>query len=323
MGKGIHSADVCNEPVFHLHRLATNASVEVQSARVKTTRTNDVVENDDRLLHIHGELVRIPSQHRIARVGVDRPKHALAAGEDDVVLVVVTRQGRVIRLDVELEVVLEVVLAEEADHRLRVVVVLVLGRLARLRLDQEREVGANLLLVVHRHAQETTQVIELLAGESVQDALITLTTAPEHVVLAAELLRDLHALLHLGRSIGKHVSIGVRGGAVHVDAVSEQVRRSPEKPHSRLLLLLQHVVGDDVQTAVRLLQRIALGNEVAVVEAVVVDAKLGEELEGSVALFLRFDNGILISAPRTIQSGPAKHVVPLIAERMPVANRET
>ena len=220
---------------------------------MEASSADDVVHHNHRLLHVHRELVRVPAQQRIARVGVHRTEHALVAREDNVVLVVVAGEGGVVRLDVQLELVLQVVLAQEADHRLRVVVVLVLRGLARLRLDQQRERGADLLLVVRSHSHEATHVVQLLSGKAVEDALVALATAPEHVVLAAELLGDLHALLHLRGRIGEHVGIRVGGRAVHVDAVAEHVGGAPEELHARLLLLLEHVVGDDIQATVRLL----------------------------------------------------------------------
>ena len=58
-------------------------------------------------------------------------------------------KGGVVGLDVELEVLVEVVGFQKSNARLRVVVVLVLHGFARLRLDQQLEVG----LVMH--AQET------------------------------------------------------------------------------------------------------------------------------------------------------------------------
>ncbi len=54
----------------------------------------------------------------------------------------------VVGLDIELEVLVQVVRLEEADARLRVVVVLVLHRLARLGLDQQLEGGLAVEVVV-------------------------------------------------------------------------------------------------------------------------------------------------------------------------------
>ena len=183
-----------------------------------------------------------------------------------------------------------------------------------------RGFGADLLLVVRGHSHEAAHVVQLLSGKTVEDALVALATAPEHVVLAAELLGDLHALLHLRGRIGEHVGIRVGGRAVHVDAVAEHVGGAPEELHARLFLLLEHVVGDDIQATVRLLQGVALGNDVAVVEAVVLHAQLGEELKGSVALLLGLHNGIRISGPRALESRTTEHVIALEAEGVPVAH---
>ena len=68
-------------------------------------------------------------------------------------------QRRVVGLDVELVLVLEAVPDEEAVDRRRVVVVLVLGRLLRLRLDQERALEADLVLVLGDQVEEAGELV--------------------------------------------------------------------------------------------------------------------------------------------------------------------
>jgi hypothetical protein len=70
------------------------------------------------------------------------------AGEDGVAL-----------LDIDLDLVLQAELLEEAVDGGDVVVVLVLGRLLRLRLDQDRALEADLVLVVDDHRQEAAGLL--------------------------------------------------------------------------------------------------------------------------------------------------------------------
>jgi hypothetical protein len=79
----------------------------------------------------------------------------------------------------------------------------------RLRLDQKRALEADLVLVLGDQAQEPGELC-LLAGEiRVQERVVALATAPQDVVGAAEPLGGLERLLHLRRSEGEDLGIGL------------------------------------------------------------------------------------------------------------------
>jgi hypothetical protein len=77
-------------------------------------------------------LIRIPTEQRITRVGIDGPKHAVCGGCFDLMVERVASEGRVIGLNVELERFFEPVRAEECDAARDIEVVLMLRRLLRL-----------------------------------------------------------------------------------------------------------------------------------------------------------------------------------------------
>jgi hypothetical protein len=54
-------------------------------------------------------------------------------------------------------------------------------RFLRFRLNIERPVEANLLLVIDRHMQEAPQVVDLALHVGIQQGRIALTTSPEGV----------------------------------------------------------------------------------------------------------------------------------------------
>ena len=74
-------------------------------------------------------------------------------------------------------------------------IVLVDGRLLRLRLDQELAGEADLLLVIDGQVEEAGQVVELAFQVGVVEIGVALAAAPEDVVDAAELLGHLEAFL--------------------------------------------------------------------------------------------------------------------------------
>jgi len=73
----------------------------------------------------------------------------------------VVREHRVADLDIDLDLVLQAVGLEEAVDRGDVEVVLVLGRLLRLRLDQDHALEADLVLVLDHQLEEAAKLGEL------------------------------------------------------------------------------------------------------------------------------------------------------------------
>ena len=88
------------------------------------------------------------------------PSRPASAAHLQFVLHRVAGQRGVVGLDVELEVLVEAVLAQEVEHGGAVEIVLVLGRLLRLGLDQELAGEADLRRS-RGHVQEARQVVEL------------------------------------------------------------------------------------------------------------------------------------------------------------------
>ena len=122
---------------------------------------------------------------------------------------------------------LETVPGQEAEHGGGVVVVLVLGRLHRLGLDEELALEADLGLVLRDQVQESGELRAFAAKVRVQKRVVTLTTAPQHVVLATQAQSDFHHVLDLRGGVGEHLRIWIRGSPGLEAAVREQVGRAP------------------------------------------------------------------------------------------------
>jgi hypothetical protein len=96
----------------------------------------------------------------------------------------VAGQDRVALLDIDLDLVFQAVALEETVNGGHVEIVLVLGRLLRLRLDQDRALEADLVLVIDDHGEEAAELVELALEVGVEQGLVAFAAAPEHVVLA-------------------------------------------------------------------------------------------------------------------------------------------
>ncbi len=153
-------------------------------------------------------------------------------------------KSSVVNLDVDLEVVLQAVSLEEADYSLGVDVILVLGGLHGLGLDQECAREALAACVVACHGQHCGEMLLLTLLVGVEQAHVAFASAPEHVVAAAELYRGVDGVLDLHRRACHHVEVRVGGGAVHVAPVAEHVCRAPEVLDVRALHLALDVCHD-------------------------------------------------------------------------------
>ena len=124
-----------------------------------------IFEDDEHALRgeidVGRELVGVPAEQQVARVGVDRAERSGGGGDFQLVLHRVAGERGVVGLEVELEVLEEVVLAQEVQAGRGVGIVLVLGRFLRLGLDVELAGEADLLCVVDGHVQELREVVEL------------------------------------------------------------------------------------------------------------------------------------------------------------------
>ncbi len=100
------------------------------------------------------ELVGIPAVLVVAPVRVDAAEDSVGDRVGDLVVEAVAGERRVVRLDVHPVLALEPVADQEAVDGRGVVVVLVLGGLLRLGLEQERASEADLVLVLGDQGQE-------------------------------------------------------------------------------------------------------------------------------------------------------------------------
>ena len=290
---------------------------------VKPPARDDARHDQRQLRQVVAELIGVPAELRIAAVHVDAAEHVVGERVGDLVLEAVARQGGVVRLDVDLEVLgRQAVALEERVHRRRVVVVLVLRRLIRLRLDEQRALEADLVLVLDDQVHEAPELIELALHVGVEQRLVAFAAAPEHVVLAAQLLRDLEGLLHLRGGVGEHLGIGVGRGARHVARVREQVGRPPQQLDAGALHVACQHVDDPIEDVVGLRQRRALparrrdrGNRRTGTPS------FSKNSKPTAAFSSASSSGSPVAMPGRVERAGAEHVEAVPDEGVPVADR--
>src|SRR6185437_5637762 len=144
----VHRADVAMEQVGRAAALAAHLGVEVHAALAEAAGLEDLVQHQRAFLHAVRELVGVPAVLRITAVRVDAAEYAQRDCGGDLMVKRVPGQGGVVAFDIGLDLAFQPEVLEEAGDRGDVVVVLVLGRLLRLRLDQDVTVEAEFVLVL-------------------------------------------------------------------------------------------------------------------------------------------------------------------------------
>mmetsp|Transcript_64983 Transcript_64983/g.171937 ORF Transcript_64983/g.171937 Transcript_64983/m.171937 type:complete len:310 (-) Transcript_64983:408-1337(-) len=252
--KTVHAANVRDEHVLKVRGLPPQLAVKV----VATRREPALLHNDEHaqecLPRVTGKLIRVPTKVRLSSIAVDGPEHAVGRRHAQVVFIVVAGQRGVVRLDVDLELSIETIGLEKANHRLCIVIVLMCRGFPGLRFDQELLCAPYLLLVVRSHFQKSGHVVQFCAHVGVQGCHEALTAAPEDVILGTELQAKVNCFLCLGARVGENVKARRGGGSVSVTRVAETVLGHPQTLHTCSLLPLEHLVRDDVQVFFELSQ---------------------------------------------------------------------
>ncbi len=181
---------MADQQVCRIERLTAQLRIEVGTARLEAAARQNVVIGRAPFPERCSGTGRYPSRTD-SRCGscVDRAEDAERIGKRQLMLEGMAGEDRMALLDVELHFVFEAVLLQEAIDRRDVVVVLVLGRLLRLRLDQDRALVADLVLVLDDEVEEAAELVELAADIGVEQGFVAFAAAPQNVVFAAELLR--------------------------------------------------------------------------------------------------------------------------------------
>ena len=212
---------------------------------------------------------------------------------------------------------------EESAYGLGVDVVLVLAGLHGLRLDEEGALESLAAGIVAGHGEHGSHMLLLTLLVGVEQAHVAFTSAPEHVVLSAELDGGVDGVLDLHNGTGHNVEVGIGRGTVHIALVAEDVGCAPEVLDVGVLLhLLQSVVGDSLHASLILLNGSTLLNEVYIMEAEVLDAQLVHDLEAGVHLVLGTLHSVIGLVPLVAAGLTAKGVTAGLSQGVPPCHGE-
>ena len=233
-------------------------------------------------------------------------------------------ERRVVDLDVDLDLVLEAVALQEAVDRRHVVVVLVLGRLERLRLDEDRALEADRGACARRRGSGTARAGRARAACRCAAACRSPPALPRarscaHPAGASRpcSARPDRPRRRRPRGRGWWPRPPCSGGWRTASRCPTAARR-PSGPGARrrgptMWSRLLHRLGEGR----------ALGRDVVVVEAPERHGQLLEELEGRGHLLLGRRQRVATGRePRPVEGAVAEDVEPVPVEAVPVAGRE-
>ena len=316
----IQAADVAMEHVHRIDALTAHFRIEVEAAGGEAARLQDAIHREDQIERIVVELIRVPAVLRIAAVDVDRTEDAERRGGGNFMLEAVAGERCMVGFDVDLHLVLEAVALQEAVHRRGVKIVLMLGGLVRLRLDQDRAVEADAMLVIDDERQEAAELIELAREIGVEQRVVTFAAAPQHVVRAAQTLGRIHRETHLSRGESEHFRIWIGGCTREIARMREQICGAPQQLDAGLGLLALEAVDRSREVLDVLLDRVGSRHHVDVVEGIERRAEAREEIERLIHLVQHRRVIDRAAQPGAIERATTEDVGTVPGERMPVAD---
>ena len=161
LGESVHAANMCEEDIVEVGRVATCFRVEVRTASLETTCLKHNHPSLCQFIQINRELVGIPTVLIIASVGIDTAEHTRIGSRLQLMFECMTGQRSMISLDIQCKVLIQTVVAEETDNRFGIHVVLMFSRLHRLRFDKEHTFETILTAVIASHSQHHSEVFLL------------------------------------------------------------------------------------------------------------------------------------------------------------------
>src|SRR5699024_716460 len=118
----------------------------------------------------------------------------------------------------------------------------------------------------------------------IEERHITLTSAPEHISLAAYRDGCIQSTFDLAPGISQKIEIRIRSRTVHKTRMAEQIGCAPKQLNATILMLLPGIIDQRLQPFFRFGNGISLIHQIYIVKAIIRHAKLGNQLKSGIHL---------------------------------------
>ena len=183
-GKRIHTTDMSQKNIIQIGRVTTCLGIEVRTSGSQAACFEDNQPSLCQFVDVNRELIRIPTILIITTVGIDTAQHTGIGGSLKFMLKCMPGQCGMVHFDINGKILVETIMAQEADNRFRIHVILVFSRFHRFRLYQESSFEPVLAGIVTCHRQHHGKMFLFAFHIGVQQAHIAFTSPPEHIVFA-------------------------------------------------------------------------------------------------------------------------------------------
>ncbi len=201
-------------------------------------------------------------------------------------------------------------------------VVLVLGGLKRLRLDEYGSLEPDAVLVIDHHGKEAAVLIQFARQFRGQQRVIAFAPAPQDVVVPAEPMGRLQRRPYLCRGPREHFRARAGRGATRVARMTEYIRGAPQQLDAGCSHLFCQRLFNAPHIAVVVLDGGRRGHHVDIVEGEVRHAQARYEIERRFELLIGHGLRDDRSEPGPGQRACAKDIRAGPVERVPVTHRD-
>ncbi len=309
-----------DKDVLHVGGVPAGLGVEIGTTALQSSSFKNHKHCLSQFIHVHRELVGIPSVLVVAPVGVDGAQHSCIRRTLQVMFKGMAGQRGMINFDIQFEILVEAVGTQESYHSLRVVVVLMLGGLHRLGLDEECTFETFRSCIVACLAQHHGQVLLLPLHVGVEQGHISFTSSPEDIIFAPQCDGCIQGILYLRGGKGHTVEVGIGGGPVHVALVAEHVGGAPEQLDTGICHFLLYIGHDGFEVALILLQRISRIHQVHIVKAEIFNSDLLHKFKAGIDFLFGSFNHIVPIIPVEILALCSKRIAGFCAKGVPVCH---
>jgi len=224
----------------------------------------------------------------------------------------------VVRFEIELEMLEEIVFAEEVQTRGGIAVVLVAGGFFWLRLDPERAFKSDLFFVIHRHVEKLREMVEFPFHVRIPKGRVSLPAAPEYISLASEFMGDFEGLLDLGCSEREDVSVRAGRRSMEKSWVDEKAGCAPEQTNAGAFLFFLEHGYDGIEVPVGFGQGRTFGSNNPVMESVKGSAEFLDKFKSYASAVFGILDGRSPVVPWSEHGSGAEWVTTRAAKGVPV-----
>ena len=154
---------MCIEKICRISAVAADLGIEINTTTFKAACFQEYQHYLCQFIDVVWELIGIPAILVITAIGIHASKQTCVCSHLYFVLESMPGKRCMIYFKIQFKIIEQVVLPQKADHRCTVIIVLVLGRLAGLRLDKERTLETLSARILLSGMEESGQVLLLRA----------------------------------------------------------------------------------------------------------------------------------------------------------------